>query len=159
MINERHERGARQPSPAAPEPRRRLTDDEARLARIADFEAAAAARAAERPVREEPRTVWSPAVKRNPPVAGMMASRGRPGGAEEGTAARAVAATVAPPLRRSLTEAEQEERRELRRSLTAEQALPAVAVVADLGQGGAEPPEGWPELVTPEKTGAIVLSI
>ena len=37
--------------------------------------------------------------------------------------------------------------------------LPAVAVVADLGQGGAEPPEGWPELVTPEKTGAIVLSI
>ena len=55
--------------------------------------------------------------------------------------------------------AEQEERRELRRSLTAEQALPAVAVVADLGQGGAEPPEGWPELVTPEKTGAIVLSI
>ena len=158
MINERHERGARQLSPAAPEPRR-LTDDEARLARIADFEAAAAARAAERPVREEPRTVWSPAVKRNPPAAGMMASRGRPGGAEEGTAARAVAATVAPPLRRSLTEAEQEERRELRRSLTAEQALPAVAVVADLGQGGAEPPEGWPELVTPEKTGAIVLSI
>ena len=36
--------------------------------------------------------------------------------------------------------------------------LPAVAVVADLGQGGAEPPEGWPELVTAEKTGAIVLS-
>ena len=130
------------------------TEEEARLARIADFEAAVAARTAERPVREEPRTVWSPAVKRQSHATGMVASRGKPGRGDETAAAREVAARVAPPLRRSLSVAEQEERRELRQEEQAEQAV-AVAV----RQGGVEPLEGWPELVTPEKKGSIVLSI
>ena len=61
-----------------------------------------------------------------------------------------------------MTDAEEEERRELRLSLTAseaDQALAAVAMATDVGQGKVEPSEGWPELVTPEKTGSIVLSI
>ena len=130
------------------------TEEEARLARIADFEAAVAARTAERPVREEPRTVWSPAVKRQSHATGMVASRGKPGRGDETAAAREVAARVAPLLRRSLSVAEQEERRELRQAEQAEQAV-AVAV----RQGGVEPLEGWPELITPEKKGSIVLSI
>ena len=116
VLDERRESAAQQPSPAAPE-QRRLTEEEARIARIADFEGLgfpkteeearltrladfeAAARAAERPVREE---------LRNTHAAGMVASRGTPG---------------------------------------------------HVGQGGVEPSEGWPELVTPEKQGSTVLSI
>ena len=55
-----------------------MADEAARLARIADFEATAAARTAERPVvpvRAEPSV--KPAVKRK--TSGLMASRGKPG--------------------------------------------------------------------------------
>ena len=178
ILNAPHpRRAARQPLPAAPVEGRRLTGDEARLAPIADLEAAAA----ERPVREEPGTVWSPAVKRKSHSNGIMASRGKPGGGDEGAAAREVSPPPPPPppppeeaeaasperllqrrSSRSLTDAEEEERRELRLSLTAseaDQALAAVAMATDVGQGEVEPSEGWPELVTPEKTGSIVLSI